>query len=79
MKQILTTPKYKSVTIFEDLIEAINKINTFTNKIQINHFDSDHYTAQHDHFRNTQDDNQEHCDNMDNPEHESYNELDNSQ
>ena len=29
----------------EDLIEAINEMDTFTTNIQINHFDSDHYTA----------------------------------
>ena len=39
---------------------------------------SDHYTAQEDYFNNTQNDNQDHCDNMDNSEHESDNELDSS-
>ena len=76
--QILTTPKYKPVTIPDDLIEAINKMDTFTNKIQINYFDSDHYIAEEDHFDNTQNDNQEHCDDTDNSEHERYDELDNS-
>ena len=32
-KQILTTPKYKPVPMPEDLIEAINNMGTFTNKI----------------------------------------------
>ena len=64
----------------EDLIKVINKMNTFTNKIRINHFDSDHYTAQEDHFGNTQqDDDQEYCDDMNNSEHEYYNKLDDSQ
>ena len=29
----------------EDLIETINGIDTFTTNIQIDHFDSDQYTA----------------------------------
>ena len=79
MKQILTTPKYKSIPISEDLIKAINKMDTFTNKIQIDHFDNDHYTAQDDYFGHTKDNDQEYCDDMDNSDHESYNELDKSQ
>ena len=50
----------------EDLIKTIIEMDTFTTKIQTNHFDSDHYTAQEDHFDNAQHDNQDHCDNMDN-------------
>ena len=46
IKQILTTPKYKHVSMPEDLIEAINKMGTFTNKIHIDHFDCDRHTAQ---------------------------------
>ena len=57
MKQILTTLKCKLVPMPEDLIKAINEMNLFTIIIQINHFDSDHYTTQEDHFDNTQDDN----------------------
>ena len=62
-----------------DLIEIINEMDTSTTKIQINHFDSDHYIAQEDHFNNTQDDNQDHCDDIDNSEDESDGGLDNSQ
>ena len=32
--------------MFEDLIKAINETDSFTNKIQINNFGSDHFTAQ---------------------------------
>ena len=78
-KQILTTPKYKPVPMLEDLIKTTNEMDTFTTKLQTNHFDSDHYTAQEDYFNNTQDDDQDHCDDMNNSEHESYNDLDSSQ
>ena len=72
-------PKYKPVPMPEDLIKAINKMEKFINKIQIDHFDSDHYTTQEDHFNNTQGDDQEHCDDIDKSDHGSYNELDKSQ
>ena len=62
-----------------DLIKTINEKDSFTTNIQINHFDSDHYTTRKDHFENTQDYNQAQCDDMDNSEHESHNELDSSQ
>ena len=62
----------------EDLIETINEMDTFTTNIQINYFDSDHYTAQEDHFDNIQDDGQDQCDDVDNSEHVCYNELDSS-
>ena len=39
MKQILVTMKYQ---IYEHLIEAINEEDSFHNKIQTNHFNSDH-------------------------------------
>ena len=60
----------------EDLIEAINKTGSFTTIIQIKHFDNDQYTTQEHLFNNTQDDNQAQYDDVDNSEHESYNELD---
>ena len=43
----------------ENLIEAINEMDKFTTNIQIDHFDSDHYTAQEDHIDNIQDDGQD--------------------
>ena len=64
-KQILTTLKYKPVPMSDDLIEAINEMDTFTTNIQINHFDSDHYTAKEDHFNNSRDDGQDQCDDVD--------------
>ena len=54
-------------------------MDAFSNKIQIDHFDSDHHTAHDDHFGNTQDNDQKHCDDMDNFDHETYNKLDKSQ
>ena len=78
-KQILIALKYKPLPMSEELIETLNEMDTFTTNIKINHFDSDHYTAQEDHFDNNQDDGQDKCDDVDNSEHESYNELDSSQ
>ena len=49
----IPTLKYIPVPMPEDLIEVINEMDTFTTNIQINHFDSDHYTAQEDYFDNT--------------------------
>ena len=77
-KQILTVLKYRPVPMPEDLIKAINEIDTIATNIQIDQFYSDHYITQEDYFNNTQNDNQDHCDNMDNSEHESDNELDSS-
>ena len=57
-KQILITMKYQTVPVSEDLIEVINKTNSFTNKIQVNHFDSYHFTAQYNRSNNNKDDSQ---------------------
>ena len=73
-KQILTTPKYKPVPTPEDLIKGISETDSLTTIIQIDNFDSDNYTTQKDHFNNAQDDNQAQCNDVDNSEHESYNE-----
>ena len=40
-KQISITINYQSVPVPDDLIEAINKIDSINNKIQIDHFGSD--------------------------------------
>ena len=56
-KQILITMKYQPVPVPKDLIKAINETDSFTNRIQIYHFDSEHRTAQDDHFDNNKDDN----------------------
>ena len=79
MKQILITLEYKLVPIHEDLTKTSNETDSFTNIIQIKHFDYDNYTTYEDHFGNTQNDNQVQCDDVDNFEHKSYNELDRSQ
>ena len=55
----------------DDLIKAINKMGTFINNIQINYFDCVQYTAQQDHFGNTQDNNQDYNASIDSSEHES--------
>ena len=50
----------------EDLIEAINEMDSFTNKIQSNHFGSDNFTAQDDHSNNNKNDRQTQCNVEDN-------------
>ena len=65
--------------MYEDLINTINEQDSFTTNIHINHFDSNHYTTQKDHFDNTQNNNQAQFDDRDNSEHIGYNELDSSQ
>ena len=64
--------------MLDNLIEVINEMNTFTTNIQINHFDSDQYTTQKDHFNNIQDANQTRWDDVNNSEHNTYNILDSS-
>ena len=44
-KQIVITMKYLPVPVPEDLIKTINETDSFTNTIQIDHFNSDHFTA----------------------------------
>ena len=56
MKQILVIMKYQPIYTPEDIIEAINDEDLFNNKIQNNHFDSNHFTLQDDHFENYEDD-----------------------
>ena len=70
-KQILTTMKYQLVPTPENLLKTINEMNSCTTKIQFNHFDSDRFTAQDDHFENTKDEGQTQSDYMDNSEDES--------
>ena len=53
IKQILTTPKCQPVSMSENIIQAVNEIDTITNKIQFAHFDSDQHTVQQNHFVNT--------------------------
>ena len=63
----------------EDIIQAVNKMGTITNKIQLNHFDCDQHTVQHNHFGTTQDDNQERYVIIENSDHERYGHLEASQ
>ena len=65
--------------MLEDIIQVVNEMGTITNKIQLNHFECDHLTAQQDHFGTTQDDNQEHYAIMENFDHENDSHLDDSQ
>ena len=68
--------KYKPVPVPKDLIKTINEMDAFTTKIQIDYLNSEHCTAQDDHFDNTQDDGQTQCDDVDNSKDEIYNEFD---
>ena len=43
-KQILVTINYQLIHIPTDIIKAINEEDLFNNKIQTNHFDSNHFT-----------------------------------
>ena len=63
----------------EDIIQAVNRISTITIKIQLDHFDSDQYIVQQNHFGTTQDDNQEYRVSIKNSDHESDGHLDDSQ
>ena len=47
--------KYQPVLVPKNLFKTINDMDSFTTKIQIDHFDSDRFTAQDDHFDNTKD------------------------
>ena len=78
-KQILATTKYQPISVPKDLIEAITETDSVTTKIQIDHFDSDPFTAQDDHINNTKDNGQTQCYGINNSEDESYDELDSSQ
>ena len=50
--------RYQAVPMLVDLIKTINETNSFTNKIQIDHFGSGNLTAQDDHSNNNEDDSQ---------------------
>ena len=78
-KEILTIMKYQSVPVHENLFKTISETNSFANKIQINHSNSNHFTVQDNHYSNTKDDNEPQSNDMDNSEDDNYDELDNSQ
>ena len=78
-KQILITMEYQTVPMLKDQIKAINEMDSCTNKIQSNHFDSDNLTTQDDNSNNNKDNSQTWCNVEDNSEDESYDKLDSSQ
>jgi len=77
--QILVTKEYKSVPVPEDLIKAISETDSSDNKIQVNHFDSNHSIVQDDHSNNNNDDGCIYSNDKDDSEDESYDKLDGSQ
>ena len=70
--------KYQSVPVPENLIEAISETDLSDNKVQVNHFDSNHSIVQDDHSNNNNDDGRIHSNDKDDSEDESYDELDSS-
>ena len=50
--QVLITKDYPPVHVSDNLIEAMNKTNSYDNKIQVIHLKNDHSTVQDDHFNN---------------------------
>ena len=63
----------------EDLIKAINEMDSFNNKIQTNNFNNDYFIVQDDHSHKNEDEGRTHFHNENNYEDESYDESDNSQ
>ena len=49
----LTSSSGLTVSMPKNLFKTINETDPFTTKIQINHFNSDCFTAQDDYFNNT--------------------------
>ena len=78
-KEILTTMEYQPVPVHENIFETISETDSFTNKIQIDHANSNHFTVQNYHFNNTKDDDESQSNDVDNSENKSYDELDSSQ
>ena len=63
----------------EDLIKVINKMNTFTNKIRINHFDSNQPVNRNHHSDNKNDNSLTSSNDKDNSDDGSCGKLDSSQ
>ena len=74
-KHILVTIKYQPIHTPEDIIKATNEEDLFNNKIQINHFDSDHFILQDGYSDKCEDDGQTHFNNENNSEDKGYDEL----
>ena len=77
--QILVTVKYQPIHVPEDLMEAINEIDSSNNKIKVNHFNSDHSIIQENRSNNNKHDGQNPRNDKDNSEAESHGKLDSSQ
>ena len=71
--------KYQLVPMSENLFRTINETDSFTTKIQIDQFNSDRFTDQDDHFKDTKNEDQTQSNDVDNSEDESYDELNSSQ
>ena len=75
-KQLLTTMKYHSVSVSENLFKIINEKDSFTTKIHIDWFDSDRFVIQDDCFVDTEDDGQTWSNKVDNSEDRCHDEVD---
>ena len=76
--QILVTMTYQLIHVPEDLVEVINKTDSSNNKVQVNHFDSNHYIVQDNYSNNNKDDGHTPRNDKDNSKDESHDELDSS-
>ena len=77
-QKILVTMKYQPVHVPEDAIKTKDETDSFNNKIQFNHFGSDHFTVQDAHSNNNEEDDQPHFNDENNSEDENHDELDSS-
>ena len=71
--------QYQSVHIPEDLINTMNKTDSFNNKIQIDHFDSDQSIVRDDYSNNNDNDSQTPNNGRNNSKDWSHGELNSSQ
>ena len=77
--QILVTMKYQSIPVPEDLIEAIKEKDSFNNKIQIDHVNSEDSIVQDDNSNNNKDDGQAQSKDKNSSVDKSQDKLNNSQ
>ena len=76
INQILITKDYQAVPVSDDLIEAMNKTNSYDNKIQVMHLKNNHSTVQDDHCNNHNKACLTPVNNTNNPEDKNQDELD---
>ena len=74
--QISITKEYQSVPVSDGLIEAINKINSYGNKIQAIHLEDNHSIVQDDHSSNHNEEGHIHINDVNISEDKSHDELD---